>query len=65
MKESYLNDKNVNKKYSAKKSLTNYISQLELHFELSEDDVISILSSVIKTRKNSSPSKKWWYIFKL
>lgn len=64
MKESYLNDKNINKKYSAKKSLNNYINQLELHFELDEEEVISILSAIVKNRKSSS-SKKWWHIFRI
>ncbi|MDD3151052.1 MAG: hypothetical protein PHV68_09520 [Candidatus Gastranaerophilales bacterium] len=66
MKGQYTADKfsDGKNKQNAQKSLNNYIRQLEIHFELSNEDVINMLNSVIKNKKSVEFDKKWWHIFK-
>lgn len=54
----------IQKKSDAKKSLNNYIEQLQFHFNLSEDELISVLKNVLKARENINSIKKWWQIWK-
>ncbi len=63
---------NSNKKYfsnSAKKrqnvlkSINNYLSQLKVHFELSDKELVDILKIITTQYKKAISSKKWWQIF--
>lgn len=52
------------KKQSAKKSLFNYVNQLQIHFDLNDVDVVRVLESVVRNRKNNVNKKKWWQVWK-
>lgn len=54
---------NNKKKYNAKKSINNYLSQLKLHFELSDDDLYDVLKKITLDYKKTISSKRWWRIF--
>ena len=54
----------VKKKQNAAKSLNNYIEQLKIHFDLSNDDIIKVLELALKERRNEIFIKKWWHILK-
>ena len=54
----------VEKFQSAKKSLNNYVNQLQMHFDLNEDELYDLLVLISKTRKNNDFEKKWWHIWK-
>ncbi len=54
----------IKKRQTALKSLNNYLNQLNIHFDLNDEDVVKILESVIKTRKKNIFKKKWWHLSK-
>ncbi|MEI7474603.1 MAG: hypothetical protein WCK67_07455 [bacterium] len=56
-------DKKTKKRNEAGRSLNRYIDQLKFHFELTDNDVLSVLNLIIKNRKENS-SKKWWQLWK-
>lgn len=66
-KNSHSNKKyfpnNAKKKQIVIKSINNYLAQLKLHFELSEDELSEILKTINKQYKKTISSKKWWQIF--
>ena len=51
------------KKLVAEKSINNYLSQLQFHFELTDTELYDILKLVISSKKLLISSKKWWRIF--
>lgn len=57
------NNSQSKRRFSAKKSLDNYIGQLKFHFELSDSDVIDVLNSVLKNKKDNSTAKRWWQVW--
>ena len=67
-------NQNINRKYfshksqkrqNAIKSINNYLTQLKMHFELSENELFDILKTIISPyKKNIISSKKWWNFFK-
>ena len=53
------------KRQNALKSVNNYLSQLKMHFELSENELFDILKVIISQQKKLViSSKKWWNFFK-
>lgn len=71
--KSYM-DKNTNydkkyfqnsfkKKQNVLKSINSYLSQLKMHFELSDEDLADIIKTVNAQYKKAISSKKWWQIF--
>ncbi len=58
------NKKNQNRKSDAKRSLNNYLEQLQMHFDLGDTDVMSILESSLRSKKHNLFLKKWWHIWK-
>ncbi|OGI17008.1 MAG: hypothetical protein A2255_10080 [Candidatus Melainabacteria bacterium RIFOXYA2_FULL_32_9] len=58
--------KTFNRKQNAKKSLNNYINQLKMHFDLTDDEIIDVIRYIFEqqTRNNSKFLKKWWQIWK-
>lgn len=67
-------DKNADKKYFpnyakkkqlALKSINNYLNQLKMHFDLTENELFDILKNIISKQKQLViSSKKWWNFFK-
>ena len=56
---------NAKKKQLALKSVNNYLSQLKMHFELSDNELFDVLKSIISKQKTLViSSKKWWNFFK-
>ncbi len=56
---------NNNKKRQALKSINNYLTQLKMHFELSNEETFDILKSILaQHKKQIISSKKWWCFFK-
>jgi len=52
------------KKQNAIKSINNYLSQLKMHFELSDEELFDIIKTLITHyKKNIISSKKWWHFF--
>ena len=51
------------KKQNVLKSINNYLSQLKMHFELSDEDLADIIKTVNSEYKKTISSKKWWQIF--
>ena len=51
------------KKQFALKSINNYLTQLQLHFELSDKELYDIIKIISSNYKNIISSKKWWRIF--
>ncbi len=54
----------VKKTQIASKSLNSYLSQLKIHFNLNDEDVVKVLELSLKERKNNTLMKKWWHILK-
>ena len=55
---------NIKKKQFAIKSVNNYLNQLKLHYELSEQELFEVLKNIIsKQKKLAISSKKWWKLF--
>ena len=52
-----------NKRSDAKKSLSNYVGQLKMHFDLSDQELVNVLECVLKSKKNTNFFKKWWHIW--
>ena len=69
----YMNkDNNCDKKYfknglkkrqNAIKSVNNYLSQLKIHYDLSDTEMYDILKIIENEYKKSISSKRWWRIF--
>ena len=54
----------VKKRQNALKSTNNYLGQLKLHFELSNDEMFDILKIILSQHKKLiKSSKKWWHFF--
>ncbi len=51
------------KKQNVLKSINNYLSQLKMHFEISDEELADILKTISSQYKKSISSKKWWQIF--
>lgn len=51
-------------KQLALRSLNYYIEQLKLHYNLTDNDVSSLLKSTIKIKNKSDIMNKLWNIFK-
>lgn len=62
-KQSHSDLKNEKNK-DIKKSLNNYINQLKFHFDLNDKDILELLESVLKSRKNFEAQNKWWQIWR-
>ncbi len=54
----------VKKKQNAAKSLSSYIEQLKIHFDLNDKDTVKVLEIALRERKNKNFIKKWWHILK-
>ena len=54
----------VKKKQNAAKALNNYMEQLKIHFDLSDNDIIKVLELALKEKRNGIFIKKWWHILK-
>ncbi|MDD3594612.1 MAG: hypothetical protein PHX18_08300 [Candidatus Gastranaerophilales bacterium] len=52
------------KKDRVLKSINNYLSQLKLHFDLTDKELAEIIQILNSQHKKCLSSKKWWYIFK-
>ncbi len=55
---------NSKKKQIAQKSITNYLNQLKMHFDLTDNELFDILKKIVAKQKNIISSKKWWNFFK-
>ena len=56
--------KNARKKQNAIKSINNYLSQLKMHFEFSDEELFEILKTlIVQYKKTIISSKKWWNFF--
>ena len=60
-KKTFVNS--YKKKQAAEKSINNYLSQLQFHFELTDTELYDILKIVISNKKLLISSKRWWWIF--
>lgn len=54
---------NAKKKQVALKSINNYLGQLKMHYELSEDELFDIIKKIKSEYKKTISSKKWWNFF--
>lgn len=55
----------INNKENAQKSLNNYVNQLKLHFDLTNEDIVDIFKVITEYYKiNNKNLKKWWHIWK-
>lgn len=69
MNDGLLNKKAENSKI-AEKYVNKYISDLQLHMSLSDNQIVQILNNCIQSFKNrnknngNNTEKKWWQILK-
>ncbi|HSA07435.1 MAG TPA: hypothetical protein P5556_09675 [Candidatus Gastranaerophilales bacterium] len=56
--------KNNRQKQIALKALNNYLDQLKIHYDLTENDLIKILKIVLKIKNKKEFIKNLWNIFK-
>ncbi len=67
MKDGLLNNKNETSKI-AEKYIKKYISDLQMHMNLSDSQIIEILNACMSYMKSKntdkSPEKKWWQLLK-
>ncbi len=54
---------NAKKKQMVMKSINNYLFQLKIHFEMSDEEIYGILKSIKLDYKKTISSKRWWQIF--
>lgn len=52
------------KRSDAKRSLSNYVGQLKIHFDLNDREIVNVLEAVLKSRRNTDFLKKWWHIWR-
>lgn len=52
------------KRQNALKSLNHYISELQMHFDLSEKELLEIIEKLYKNKKRNTYIKKWWHLWK-
>ena len=62
MNENVLDKKNDSPKI-AKKHVMRYIDDLQRHFNLSDEQIVKILTESIASFKKKDSTKKWWQIF--
>lgn len=55
---------NARKHQDVKRLLNNFITQIKLHFDLTDEDIIEVLDSLLKSRRDKYPQKKWWQLWK-
>jgi hypothetical protein len=60
----FKNNPESKRKQDAKRSLSNYINQLKLHFDLDAEDLVEVIAHVYKNNKNGLIEKKWWHLWK-
>ena len=68
MNDGLLNKKTENSKI-AEKYVHKYISDLQLHMSLSDNQIVQILNNCIQSfknrnKQNDNTENKWWQIFK-
>lgn len=58
--------KYFNRKQDAQKSLNNYINQLKLHFDLTNEEIKDVIKATFEMQAGDDDKflKKWWQIWK-
>lgn len=53
-----------NNTQNAQRSIESYISQIKIHFDIDDQEIINILDKILKSIKNNNTPKKWWRFWK-
>lgn len=56
--------KSPRRNQDVKRLLNNFLTQIKLHFDISDEDITQVLESLIRNRKNKYHQKKWWQFWK-
>ena len=62
MKNTLLVNKESENSKKAEKYIFKYLNELKIHFNLSDNQIIKILNSIVLKLKKKSNNQNWWKI---